>query len=222
MGVTMNMLTFGYRQFVTTKKLEKLTLLKKLCEEHNPTVPPDFNLISEFAFESLMDSVKISICFENFIKGLLLANTYIIHKLDKSIFPVLYKEQFHRPITLEEIKSIGKWEVNPNVIASNEETKKQIKGITKFTLGMREILSPAYIKKLQIDPKIIELCRQYFEYRNTLHYYTKTTFSFGKQDYEEFIQLVDFINNHLVRIQNILVDEFKKGDSYKLQKISHS
>ena len=103
--VSVNMLTFGCEQFASTTLFKNIHTLKQVCAELDLKLELDFNLVKEFAFNNLTDSIKIAICFENFIKALLLANGFIIHKLDKTIFPALYKEQFTCPITFSEIKA---------------------------------------------------------------------------------------------------------------------
>lgn len=221
MGLSMGLMTFGYKQFVSTKRFEKLETIKKLSEEFNPNKPPDFNLISDLAFETLLDSIKITICFENFIKALLIPNGLVIHKLDKSIFTTLSKKQFTEPVSVKEVLLVKDWETMPNIDLPQVWMKKQIKGIGKNTIGMKEMLSEGYLKPLGIPDKIIKLCTPYFQYRNNLHLYSGEFLSFTKSDYKDFVEIIEFINRDLVRIQNIIVDELKKGEQYKLPIIKY-
>lgn len=221
MGLSMGLMTFGYKQFVSTKRFEKLETIKKLSEEFNPNQPPNFNLISDLAFETLLDSIKITICFENFIKALLISNGFVIHKLDKAIFTDLSKKQFKEPISVQQVLLVKNWEISSNIDVPHEWMKKQIKGISKNTIGMKEMLSEGYLKPLGIPDKIIKLCRPYFEYRNNLHLYSGEFLSFTKSDYKDFVEIIEFINRDLVRIQNIIVDELKKGEQYKLPVIKY-
>lgn len=222
MGMSMGLMTFGCRQFMTTKRFEKLPVLKKLCEEANRNQPPNFHLLSELAFDSLLDSIKITICFENFIKALLLSNGFVIHKLDRNIFPELGKEQFSKPISVKQITENKAWEINPSIDLPEEWMRQQIKGIGKQTIGMKELLSIEYLSLLKISDDIIKLCNPYFQYRNNLHLYTGEAISFSKTDYIDFTKIIDFINNDLVRIQNMIVDKLNKGDGYKLKAIAYS
>ena len=43
-----------------------------------------------------------------------------------------------------------------------EWMKKQIKGISKFTIGMKELLSPDHLSLLGISDEIINICSPYF------------------------------------------------------------
>ena len=221
-GMSMGLLTFGYRQFLTTKRFEKLAVIKKLCEDFSPTQPPDIRLLSDLAFDNLLDSIKITICFENFIKSLLLSNGFVIHKLDKAIFPELAKEQYSKPISFHRVKAICDWEINPKLNVPEEWMKKQIKGINTMTIGMKELLSADYLSLLNISDEIIKICTPYFKYRNNLHLYSGESITFTKSDYKDFVKIIDFINRDLIRIQNMIVDDLNKGDNYKLPPIIYS
>lgn len=222
MGLAMNLLTFGYRQFVLTKRFEKLPLLKKLCEEFKPNQPPDFSNIHDLAFNSLLDSIKITLCFENFIKGLLISNGYMIHKLDRNAFKELSKEQFSKPISVRQVLDVRDWEMINSINLPEDWMKRQIKGISKQTIGMKELLSSEYLTLLKIPKSIIDLCNPYFQYRNKLHLYSGESISLSKSDYSDFVKIINFINTDLVRIQNLMVDQLKMDNKYKLPLISYS
>lgn len=222
MGLSMGLMTFGYRQFLTTKRFEKLSILKKLCNEFSPNQRPDFEQLSDLAFDSLLDSIKITICFENFMKALLLSNGFVIHRLDKNVFKDLGKEQSFKPVSVEQVRNVKDWEINNGINLPEEWMRRQIKGIGKHTIGMKELLSQGYLTPLGIDDKIMKLCNPYFQYRNNLHLYSGESISLTKTDYKDFTQIIDFINRDLVRIQNMIVDQLKKGAQYKLPMIKYN
>lgn len=216
MAIATNLITFGVEQFVTTYRYQNLHIIRKISEKLKPGTPPDANLIEALAFNQLIDSIKISICFENFIKAILLANGYVIHKLDKNIFPDLGKEQYSKPVEFAKKKAIKEWEINPSIITSVEGLNMQIKGIGDYTLGMKELLKPAYLAVINIDPKIIEICKPYFAYRNNLHYYMSETISVSENDYRDFCFLIDFLNKDVVRIQNQIADALGNSEGKKI------
>lgn len=222
MGLSMGLMTFGYRQFLTTKRFEKLSVLKKLCEEFSPTQPPDFTLISDLAFDGLLDSIKITVCFENFFKALIISNGFVIHKLDKNVFPDLWKKQFSEPVSVGEVLQVRDWESSQGLGLPETWMNRQIKGVSKQTIGMKEMLSQGYLTPLGITQNIVDLCDPYFQYRNNLHLYAGEAISFSKNDYSDFTKIIDFINRDLVRIQNLIVDQLNKGNQYKLPNISYS
>ena len=222
MGLSMNLFIFGYKQFATTTRLKNLDHLKKLCSGLDPHSEEGYGYITGFAMEQLIDSIKISICFENFMKAMLLLNDFVIHKLDRAVFPDLYKEQFIRPITLNEVRSVSDWQFVSSIDLPDPSLRNQIRGLSKFTIGMKELLSPAYLSTLNMDAEVMRICTPFFQYRNNLHYYISEGFTFTRNDYDDFIKIIEFINVDLVRLQNEIVDHLKKGEQYKLKPITYN
>ncbi|MBK9328723.1 MAG: hypothetical protein IPM95_05245 [Sphingobacteriales bacterium] len=217
-GCAMNLMAFGFHQFQRVEKIKRLGEYKELCFA-NEKASIDDRIASEFGFNQLLDCIKISLCFENFMKSLLLLNGYIIHKLEKNSFKDLYYQQFNRPIALQEILSTNKWEINEKLQTTNPEMRNQIKGILKNTIGMKELLSKEYQKLFNISPNIISVCKPYFEYRNNLHLYMHESINISINDYRDLIEIISFVNNHLVRIHNLVIDDIGKSSEYKLHKI---
>ncbi|WP_299247512.1 hypothetical protein [uncultured Cytophaga sp.] len=220
-GLSMNLLTFGFRQFATTKRIEKIDLIKKLSDDYDPTTSPKVEDFQELIFEQLVDTIKITICFENLMKAKLLLTGHVIHKLDKNIFPELYKEQFARPILFNEIRAIKDWEINSKIKTDQVGLKNYIHGILKNTLGMKELLSSRYIEIMNLDEDILSLCKRDFEYRNNVHYYIQEKLSIGKQSYFDLTKIIDFVNDEMVNLQNQLVDNLNVGENRKIKKIPY-
>jgi hypothetical protein len=219
LGAAMNLLSFGHFQFERITFIQEISTIKKLSEDFSPSLPPNHDMIAKFAFEQLINSIRLTICFENLMKSILLCKGYLIHRLSKSDFPVLYKEQSKRPILIDELLKVSSWTINPDLKLVPQELNSQIKGITRLTIGMKELLSEKYVNVYKIDDEILTICRPYFKYRNNLHLYMSEEFAFNGNLHSELIKLIDFVNNHIVRINNVIVDKLKKGDSYKLDKI---
>ena len=222
MGASMNLLTFGHSQFARMTLVKEIDLVKKFCEEFSPTEPPSINEIAPLAIDQLMNSIRLTICFENLMKAILLLDGYMIYKLSKDHFPVLYKEQFKRPITIFEILERKNWEENKSLNLNPPQFNLQIKGVTKLTMGMRELTSKNYLKVYNINDEILRICKPYFAYRNNLHLYMQEKFSLGRNTYKDITQLIDFVNNHLTRIHDDIIDKTNKGSSYYLPKIDYA
>lgn len=222
LGASMNLLSFGYTQFLRISLVKEIETLKELCNEFNPKIPPDIEKLSLFGIDQLMNSIRLTICFENLMKSLLLLNGYMIFKLSKIEFPDLYKEQFERPITIFEILEKKNWQPNPKLNLNPEQFNLQIKGILKFTIGMKELLSKNYLNIYKIDSKVIDICKPYFKYRNNLHLYMEEELSLSEDTYENITELIDFVNNHIVRIHNEIIDKLNKGEQYYLKKIDYA
>jgi hypothetical protein len=221
-GCAMNLIRFGYLQFTRTSLIRELDLYKKLCYSCEQAPFYLMPKILEFALNGLLDSIKIGICFENFLKAMHLLNGFVIHKLHKDIFPVLYKEQYSRPIHISEVLKVANWEINENLEFEDNGLKNQIKGILPVTIGMKELLNKNYLKIIKFPKNVSEICRNHILNRNQLHLYMDESLSTSEQDYKELITLIDFVNTHFVEIHNRIIDEINKDDSYKIKKIEYS
>lgn len=217
-GFAMNLMRFGISLFIKTNRVSKLDEFKHMYINSNKNLPPDLSLLSEFIFDNLIDTIKITICFENYMKALCILNGYVIHKLDKNIFPNLYKEQYKRPIKLEEILNLSEFEVNKK-IKENSKPKYQIKGLLEITVGIKELLNTNYQDILNISPNFINLCKPYFDYRNRLHLFNSEEFYILPEEYKNMIEIINFVNENMIHLHNELIDFFSKGEKYKIMKI---
>jgi len=223
-GMGMNLLTFGFKHFKNTTRLKEISVLKKSCEKISLKTfsPLDLVDLENIIFDNLIDCVKISICFENFFKGLFLAKGYVVHKLDKNKFPNLYREQFKRPILFTEVLSIANWETNKNIQVSDDRFKQEIRGILKNTIGLPILTGNEYLNTINFSNDIMSIIKYDLNYRNNLHYYLAENYSISKNDYANFIKVIEYVNSNIVSFQNQFVDLLNKGDKYKVKKIEYS
>ena len=206
-GVAMNLLVFGFRQLQDTYLYKNQSDLKSLCESLNEEFNPIVAQYQSYGFASnqLIDSIKIHICYENYLKGALLANGIIIHKLNKDIFPDLAKKQQNEPVYRDEVVKNNEWIDNPK-IKLPQPLRLQIKGIEKTTLGTNILTKKKYLDKINFNENILKILKPYFEYRNNLHYYAGDSFSLTKELYSNFRTLINYSNQNIVSIHNQLVD----------------
>ncbi|MBL0140161.1 MAG: hypothetical protein IPP86_16820 [Bacteroidetes bacterium] len=217
-GIAMNLLMFGYRQFADTYLYKNKDQLK-IISEHINTKPPKIDEISGFALNNLIDSVKIHICIENFLKAILLANGIVIHKLDKNIFNDLSTKQKNEPVFRDEVVRISKWEENSKIKLPLPNQRLQILGIQEYSLGTNILMKPGYLSALNFSAETAALFEPYLEYRDNLHYYMDESITLTKSTFSNFERMIDFVNKNHVVIQNVLVDELNKGDEYKLKRL---
>ena len=219
LGLAMNLFSFGYLQLSKISLISNYSELVYLIESSNKKETPNFEIASKFAIESLIDSIRITICFENFMKGILLLNGYTIHRLKRKEFKLLSDKQSEQPVQISEILKGRNWEINPEIKANDENIKFQIKGILKTTIGMKELKMPLYQSTLKIDKKIMEICKPYFEYRNNVHLHVSGDLTFTNSTSQDIKSLVKYINDHLVKYHNSIIDQIEKGEEYKLSPI---
>ena len=192
-------------------------MIRELSES-NLSSPPNETLMLPFALNNLIDSIKIHICIENFLKAILIANGFVVHLLSKDVFPILHTKQKNEPILIEEVTRIAQWEENSKIKLNDANLRKQIKGISDYTLGISVLLSLGYMNKLGLKQSTIDLFKPYLKYRNNLHYYMDETFIIENSSYQKILSIIFFVNENVVKIQNIIVDELKKGS--KLSKLN--
>lgn len=214
LGLGMNMIASGIRLFARTYKY---TNLKKLKELSDSVKSKDFNAQEAglFAFENVLDSLKIATCIELFLKAILICDNYVIHQIDKKVLPELHKIQKQRPLKVDEVFKFDSWEVNNNLkgIVHNE-FKKQRRGVKNSTLFISLMLKAEYLKPFDIAGKLADFMPYILE-RNYIHFYFDNRIHFSENSYSEFCKLIDFINKEVVRFHNLLVDEIGKGVIYK-------
>ena len=214
--VSVRLLRFAYLQFAEVDRWKRRKEFSTLCESMKDPKSLDIKLAGSFAFSKLMDSIKITITFENLLKTILLLNNYLVHELNKYVFQDKFKLQKTEPIPFNDIRLIGELYVNNKIDLPNDDMKKQIKGISYKTVAMNTLLKPSYQNFFSIDKDIVDYCKTYFQYRNNLHLYMEESIRVYEAEYEQFIKMVNFINANVVRIHNEIVDTLKMGESYKV------
>lgn len=216
-GEAMNLLAFGFRQLSDTYLYKNQETLKTLCQEFDPLRPP--KQIAGFALNHLIDSIKIHICYENFLKGTFLANGAVVHILNRDIFPELSKKQKVEPIHRDEVVARGKWEDNPKIKLSEPSLRLQIRGIEKRTLGTNILTKKKYLEKINFNSDILNILQPHLEYRNNLHYYSGESFNLTQDLYTDLRNLINYSNQNIVKIHNQLIDNVGKSEEFKLKPI---
>jgi hypothetical protein len=216
LGIAMNLLNFGYRQFGDTYLYLNHDPLKIICENielKQPNIPE----IGKYAINNLMDSIKIQICLENFLKAIFLIKGVIVHRLDRNIFPELYKRQTEKPILISQLLKLTSWVENPKINLPSKDFRMQIKGISENTLGTKTLMQSEYLESINFNQKSASLFYPYLEYRNNLHYYTEESITLTSTTFSNLQRIIKFVNLNVVEIQNKIVHQLGKGDYYKLR-----
>src|SRR5688572_29588917 len=95
-----SLVVFGAEVFYKAKLVQELDILNKIrlqLDRFNGDHPPSVSQqINEFAFEYLVDCVRILVFYENYMKAELITKNFCIHTLKRehSKFIDLTKEQF--------------------------------------------------------------------------------------------------------------------------------
>lgn len=215
-GVGLNLLMFGYRQFSETFLYKNRQTYKNLCEGIGSKSPNVID-ISAFALNNLIDSIKIHICFENFLKTIYIIQGVIVHRLDGNVFPEMAKKQKMQPVLRDEVIKPELWIENPKIDLPIKSYRLQVSGILNTTLGTSILMKEGYLNPIGLNQKTASLFKPYLEYRNNLHYYTDESMTLTAASYSNLERMIKFVNLNIVTLQNKLVSELSMNDHYKLK-----
>lgn len=186
-----SLIVFGVKVFKQAKVINDLDLLKRLTNElDSGRALSNIPLLTEFGFEQLMDSIRIIIFFENYMKAELIAGGFCVHLINKDIieFKDLGREQFKRPVLTKEIHDVLPFEV--------DETAKTIfhNALKENTLGFKVLVGSNYAKYYQFDQGILDFIIDLNKKRNHLHFYKSINFEFSQALIRKIESIDSFVN----------------------------
>lgn len=105
-ATAINLIHFALGQIIRTTHLKNLDELKELIVKDGETSgemnEEKIEKLKKFIFDGLIDSIRISICFENSIKAILLSNGYIVHIIDRNKDKAFHNSQKEAPIKIND------------------------------------------------------------------------------------------------------------------------
>ncbi len=157
-------------------------------------------------FSSVIDSVLISITFENYFKSILLINNIVIHEIDRSIDLNLSNRQRKFPISKSELTiKDGKY--------------LQLK---KTTINYSLLLKKKnYYNFFNIDSDLREYLIKINDYRNTLHLNLSIDFTISKKEIENLELLKSIVETDFGVLFEI-ISQRMPGESRTKIPIKHS
>ena len=193
-----NIITFGAEVFKRAKiisELSKFRDLRKALEKKE--IAPSHPEIIEYAFENLIDTVRILVFFENYMKAALISKGYCIHKLNKDIsgFDKITSQQYLRPISLKEINEIEPFKINQS------EKKIEHSALKETTIGLKELLSSKYSIHYNIEKGILEQISQLKIVRNQLHFYGSINFTISDKLILQMEKLNEFVDKTIEKLK---------------------
>jgi len=217
---SLNLLEFGKHQFNDSFIIKNLDALEVLCATTSQNNPPKQEQLKGFVFNSLIDSIKISMCFENFAKSMLLVQGYLVHDINKDVYPKLAKKQKDEPVYIEDLPD--EWIISDNIKTQDESLKRVKKGLLHKTINYSTTLNQeAYIKTCKYKDEHLDLLKRINSYRNQLHLSSSLNFILRDTTYSEYLQLHKFVKdkfpNFMAQIQQQIASlEFGQEPSLKI------
>lgn len=198
-----NLIEFANDQFQSSYIFKNKELLKELVVNKNNLTENDLKKIASFTQNSLIDNIRISVCFENLFKAVLLSRLYLVHNLDHNLFKQLSKEQKKRPVSILELLEETSWTTNDNIISDIPEINKSIRGISTKTINYSTILkSKEYMKILNLKDDIVRLLTSINDERNQLHLHQMKSFKIDSHTFNDFDKLCVFLKKNINNLKN--------------------
>lgn len=195
----LNLWSNGYHAFVGAKYVNEFERFKNTYHLENQK--ERIVTLMEFAFERIIDDTRVIICFENFMKGILLTQGYLAHVPHKR--HKLHEVQKQRPIAVEEVLKMD----------SYRESNLDELDITEKSVSFRALLTPAYQEVIKLPPSLVDVLSRMYDMRNELHFLKITELTGGPKVEQELTELIDFARKIILgSIQNL------NDDLHKLQK----
>jgi hypothetical protein len=190
---TINLWVNGFGIFHGATVVKDFETFKNI--KFSETKPPDFDTIKSFIDDGLMDDTRIVTCFENFMKGILLLNDYVVHKLtDKN--KTLKYEQRERPLKITEVFTQTSFSNFDPTRPSSWETSFQ-------TLNFSWMLRAQYQTIIKLPDDILSIISEINEQRNKLHFISASEFGFSNATIEKYSKIIGFAN---ITIKKCILD----------------
>lgn len=146
-------------------------------------ITPNVEDLAYFAFRKTMDYTQIITCFENFMKGVLLLNGYVVHKISSKQKKDLSDAQKDRPIKIEEVFTEN----------SFEQYRKNDTETTKETIYFSWLLKEKYQKVIQLPKDVCDILKRINKERNELHFMCQIQIIHTEQGIRDQQTLIDFV-----------------------------
>lgn len=173
-----------------------------------------------FAREALMDSVKFTICFENYFKAKALEAGYLIHEIRKGMSKALddlRKLQKKKPILISEYLTHDSFESDP------ANSNRHLPGLSPYTLPISIFWKENY-GNLTIVPKdLMILIEGLAQRRNSLHFLLSHGDAYNPvQLISDLKSMTAFVNESMVNAANDMIVKYRLKESLRQNRIELS
>lgn len=216
--IACKLLYSAYQMITKAYRIHHFEDIKQNIDELDEKNHENMSMAWQFGEEVLLDSIKISTCFENYIKAELLLARFVIHKIDRNVaqFSHLERTQKRRPIRIDEFRGMQ------DFVYDETSHEYYLPGLTTNTLDYSILLNKeAYIRVHRIPQAILQLLREYNTARNTLHFLRGSGDKYDRTLIHETEKLIAFAEDHIKTKMDVLAEERKQmhQDSDRLPRI---
>ena len=198
------LLHIGYKYFIKAYRICNFEGIKHTIREIEEkgmlNVPAD----NTFADEILLDSIKISICFENYLKAQLLLQGFLIHLVQPipGDLRQLQRRQQTSPVAIAEVTRSRRY------IYDSTLRMNTLPGISEKTLNYSTLLDrQGYLNTTGLPSNILPMLRRFNNTRNTLHFLGATSDQYDQTFILNTQTLIDFADANIKMKSNQLAAE---------------
>lgn len=182
-----NLLGMGAGLFFNAKRIAEYEIFKTL---NVPREQIDEKIAQGFALEATVDMFRIVTCFDNYMKAVLLAKNFIVHKIkNEEKYKATLNEQKKRPIKIEEV-------LGDNNFREGMTVPFVINPLSANTIDISTmLLKKAYTDEICLPEDIKKIIKEMVDYRNKHHFYIQEVFVMNKKVVSDLERLVEFMNS---------------------------
>jgi hypothetical protein len=156
-----------------------------------------------FSEESLMDAIKIIICFENYMKAVLIRKGYLVHVINSKDFEKKFKPLGNinnKPIKFTDYKKIENFYYDINA------SHYILRGLKNNTVLFNTLLNNSDYKDIiKLPAQIIRLLNSFNLYRNSLHLKSRDFNLHSNKYFAEIKYLIKFVNKKMIVPYNKII-----------------
>jgi len=159
--------------------------------------------------DSIIEKTRIITCFENFIKGQLILEEVLVHKVSAK-HKQLASQQMERPIYTSEL-------VDEDTFKYLDTKDLRKFDWTDFTIPFSWMMKESYQSKINLPPEILEALKSINAERNHLHFMNSVDFTWGPPIVEQYDSLINFVDTIMISCLDGLkqtLDDLKRIKSH--------
>lgn len=189
------------RQLRIVRYFDYTSLIASLAVSGLPTESSQRKLLKEFTSEAVIDSFRIVMCFELYMKSILLKKGYLVHKIKKSTnvkLEALREKQRDNPVSIKDFMLLDKIQYDSvakhNIFPAIEKQN---------TLGVGKLLNTKLYKEaIGLSNEIHGLVKAHVKKRNSHHFLPDNSASYSNGAVNELKTLAKFVDDVMVKSYN--------------------